>query len=109
MTDVKRRYDSSGRQQQARRNRNAVLDTAQRRFVQEGYAATTVAAIAGDAGVSVETIYKSFGGKAGLVAAIWQRGLTGQGPVPAPERSDRMSSNETDPRAIIGNWGKLTT
>jgi AcrR family transcriptional regulator len=108
MTDVKRRYDSSRRQQQARRNRTVVLDAAQRRFLREGYAATTVAAIAGDAGVSVETIYKAFGGKAGLVSAIWQRGLAGQGPVPAPERSDRMSSSEADPRAIIANWGKLT-
>ncbi|MDQ1720708.1 MAG: hypothetical protein QOI26_442 [Pseudonocardiales bacterium] len=109
MTNVKRRYDSSGRQQQARRNRDAVLDAAQRRFLLVGYAETTVAAIAGDAGVSVETIYKSFGGKAGLVGAIWQRGLAGRGPVPAPERSDRMGSDESDPRAIIANWGELTT
>jgi AcrR family transcriptional regulator len=109
MTSVKRRYDASGRQQQARRNRDAVLDAAQRRFLAEGYATTTVAAIAGDAGVSVETIYKSFGGKAGLVADIWQRGLAGAGPVPAPERSDRMSSDLSDARAIIGNWGVLTT
>lgn len=109
MTSVKRRYDGSGRQQQARRNRDVVLDAAQRRFLLEGYAATTVAAIAGDAGVSVETIYKSFGSKAGLVGGIWQRGLAGRGPVPAPERSDRMSSDLTDPRAIIANWGKLTT
>jgi AcrR family transcriptional regulator len=109
MTNVKRRYDSSGRQQQARRNRNAILDAAQHRFLLQGYAATTVTAIAGDAGVSVETIYKSFGGKAGLVTAIWQRGLAGQGPVPAPQRSDRMSSALTDPRAIIANWGTLAT
>jgi AcrR family transcriptional regulator len=109
MTDVKRRYDASGRQQQARRNRDAVLDAALRRFLLDGYAVTTVATIAGDAGVSVETIYKSFGGKAGVVAAIWQRGLAGLGPVPAPERSDRMSSDLSDPRAIIANWGMLTT
>jgi AcrR family transcriptional regulator len=109
MTAVKRRYDSSGRQRKARHNRDAVLDAAQRRFLLEGYAATTVAAIAGDAGLSVETIYKSFGGKAGLVTAIWQRGLAGDGPIPAPERSDQMSRSLDDPRAIIANWGKLTT
>jgi AcrR family transcriptional regulator len=109
MTNVKRHYDSSRRQQQARRNRDAVLDAAQRRLLLDGYATTTIAAIATDAEVSVETIYKSFGGKAGLVTAIWQRGLAGLGPVPAPSRSDQMSSAETDARVIIAHWVKLTS
>jgi hypothetical protein len=38
--------------------------------------------------VSVETIYKAFGAKSGLVRAIYDGGLTGQGPVPACQRSD---------------------
>src|SRR6266516_1533758 len=69
----KRRYNSSGRQAQARRNREAILDAAQRQFLEGGYAATTIAAIAAEAGVSVETIYKAFGGKPGLVRAIYER------------------------------------
>jgi AcrR family transcriptional regulator len=105
----KRRYDSSGRQAQARRNRETVLDTAERQFLQGGYAATTVAAIAAEAGVSVETVYKAFGGKAGLVRAIYDRGLGGRGPVPAYERSDAMRERETDPETIMRNWGTLTT
>ena len=111
MTSVKsrRRYDSTGRQQQARRTHDAVLDTARRRFLDDGYAATTVAAIAGDADVSVETVYKTFGGKSGLVRAIYERGLAGRGPVPAPNRSDAMQDRERDPREIIRNWGTLTT
>jgi len=60
--------------------------------VANGYAATTIAAIAGEAGVSVETIYKAFGGKSGLVRAIYERGLTGRGPVPAYQRSEEMRS-----------------
>ena len=103
-----RRYDSSGRQEQARRSREAVLDVAERLFLDLGYAATTVAAIAQDAGVSVETIYKAFGGKAGVVRALYQRGLTGRGPVPAYQRSDQMRAKETDPRAIMREWGVLT-
>ncbi len=91
------------------RNRNAILDAALDRFLIDGYVATTIAAVANTAGVSVETIYKSFGSKAGLVTAIWQRGLTGHGPVPAPVRSDRMQQREANPRAIIANWAKLTT
>jgi AcrR family transcriptional regulator len=105
----KRRYDSSGRQAQARRTREAILDTAERQFLQRGYAATTIAAIAGAAGVSVETIYKAFGGKPGLVRAIYERGLTGRGPVPAYQRSDAMRERETDPEAIMRHWGALTT
>jgi len=109
MTDVKRGYDSSRRQERARRNRDAALNAAERRFLCDGYTATTIVAVAGDAGVSAETIYKSFGGKAGLVKAIWERGLAGRGAVPAPQRSDEMQTRESDPRQIIRNWGQLTT
>src|SRR6478672_7439314 len=104
-----RRYDSRRRQQQALRSRTAVLETAQQLFLTRGYAATTIAAIADTADVSVETIYKAFGGKPGLVRAIWEQGLAGAGPVPAEQRSDEMRALETDPRKIIQNWGILTT
>lgn len=111
MTDVKsqpRRYDSSGRQAQARRNRGEILDAAQRQFLDVGYGATTVAAIAGEAGVSVETVYKAFGGKPGLVRAMYDRALRGEGTSTAYERSDEMRAMETDPRTIMRKWGELT-
>ncbi|SDH45635.1 DNA-binding transcriptional regulator, AcrR family [Actinokineospora alba] len=104
----KRRYDSSGRQEQARRSREAILEAAERQFLDQGYARTTVSAIAGAAGVSVETVYKAFGGKAGLVQAIYERGLTGRGTVPAYQRSDEMRAQETDPETIMRKWGVLT-
>jgi AcrR family transcriptional regulator len=107
--DVKRRYDSSSRREQAHRNQKAVLDAAERRFLADGFGATTIAAVASEAGVSVEMIYKRFGSKASLVAAIHERGLSGPGPVPAPERSDEMQRLELDPHEIIRNWGRLTT
>jgi AcrR family transcriptional regulator len=106
--NTKRHYDSSGRQQQARRNREAILDAAQRQFLEAGYAATTVAAIAREAVVSVETIYKAFGGKSGLVRGIYERGLGGRGPVHAYQRSDEMREHETDPKEIMRKWGLLT-
>jgi AcrR family transcriptional regulator len=105
----KRRYDSSGRQAQARRNRQAILDAAQRQFLEGGYVATTIAAVAAEAGVSVETIYKAFGGKPGLVRAIYDRGLVGPEPVPAYRRADEMRERETDPRAIMRNWGTIAS
>ena len=105
----KRRYDSTGRQAQARRNREAILDAAQRQFLEGGYATTTVAAVAAEAGVSVETVYKAFGGKPGLVRAIYDRGLVGPEPVPAYRRADEMRERETDPRAIMRNWGTIAS
>ena len=109
MTEAKRSYDSSSRRRQAQRNYDAVLESGKRRFLTDGYAATTIASVAADAGVSVETVYKAFGSKSGLVAAIWERGLAGRGQVPAPERSDRMQASVSDPREVIRNWGQLTT
>src|SRR4029450_10607589 len=105
----KRRYDSSGRQAQARRTRQVILDAAHRQFLEGGYAATTIAAIAAEAGVSVETIYKAFGGKPALVRAIYQPGLVGQQPIPAYQRADEMRERETDPRTIMRNWGTIAS
>ena len=104
-----RRYDSVRRREQARQTREAILDTAQRLFLSDGFATTTIAAIAQEARVSVDTIYKSFGGKAGLVRAICEHGLAGDQTVPAETRSDALQAGEHDPRAIIRGWGKLTT
>jgi AcrR family transcriptional regulator len=105
----RRRYDSSRRRQQATQTRTEILSAAQRGFLTDGYAATTIASIADIAGVSVETIYKTFGGKPGLVRAIHGQGLAGAGPVPAYVRSDEMRLSEADPRQVIRNWGTLTT
>lgn len=110
MASVKtpRRYDASRRREQARRRQESVLDAARRRLLQDGYAATTVAVIAADAGTSVDTIYKSFGGKAGLVRTLWQHSLEGEEPTPAPTRSDQLSTTETDPIRVLRGWGQFT-
>lgn len=104
----KRRYDATGRREQARRNQQAVLDTAEQLFLSDGYTGTTIAAIAREAAVSVETIYKAFGGKSGLVRALYERGLAGRGLTPAYQRSDEMRTQERDPRTIMRKWGQLT-
>ncbi len=108
--NVKRRpYDASRRRERAQRSRDEILEVARTRFLADGYAATTVARIAGDANVSVETIYKAFGSKAGLVRAIWERALEGVGPVPAERRSDEMRSREVDARTIFERWSVFVT
>jgi AcrR family transcriptional regulator len=82
-----RRYDSSRRRQQAQQNRHAVLASARRRFLAQGYAATTIAEIARDAGVSVETVYKAFATKAGVLKALFDVSVAGDDePIPMAER-----------------------
>ncbi len=106
---VKRRtYDASRRRDAAVSRRSAIVGAAERRFLSDGYAATTIAAVAADAGVSVDTIYKAFGSKPGLVRALWHRALEGGGPVAAELRSDELQVREFDPRAIIRGWGAFT-
>ncbi len=58
------------RAQQAEATRREILAAARRLFVRHGYADTTVAAIAADAGVSVQTIYDRVGSKAALVSQL---------------------------------------
>lgn len=110
-TPVKKRrpYDATGRRDKAREARTVVLAAARRLFLEGGYGPTTVAAIAAEGGVSTETIYKTFGGKAGLVRALADQALAGAGPEHAEVRSDRLSATEGDARAILRGWGKLMT
>ena len=99
VVNPRRRYDSSRRQEQARENRMAVLTAARRKFLERGYAATTVGAIAAAAGVSVETVYKTFGNKPGLVKAVVDVAIVGDDePVPMLER-DRVRQMKEEPDA----------
>ncbi len=104
-----RRYDTTLRRERAQQSRERIIAAAERRFLAEGYAATTVAAIAAHSDVSVDTIYKSFGGKPGLVRAVYRRALEGEGPIPAEERSDQLHQLEQDPRRIIEGWGRFVS
>lgn len=66
-----RTYDASGRQEKARASRRRVVAAARELFEERGYATTTVAEVAGRAGVSAESIYKGFGSKAALAKAVF--------------------------------------
>jgi AcrR family transcriptional regulator len=104
-----RPYDATRRQEQARQARERIVRAAEAQFLVDGYSGTSVAAIAEAADVSVDTIYKGFGGKPGLIRAIFERALEGAGPVPAEQRSDRLQTLETDPRKIVAGWGRFVT
>jgi AcrR family transcriptional regulator len=68
---VKRRYDSSRRQAQARATEREVLRAAHDLFVRDGYGRTTIDDIAREAGVSAPTVYARFGNKATLLHRVW--------------------------------------
>ncbi len=105
-----RRYDASGRRARAGERRQAMVAAARHRFLEDGYAATTVASVAMEAGVSVESVYKAVRGKAGLVQAVWEDALFGARNVaePAEQRADAAANSATDPRDVIRVWADLS-
>jgi AcrR family transcriptional regulator len=78
------------------------VETALRVFLEEGYAGATMQRIAEAAGVVVETIYRSFNGKAGLFKAAVEAAVAGgaaRAERPAEERpAIRAVIEELDPR-----------
>src|SRR5437764_4989027 len=73
-----RSYDSPLRREQAARTRRQILDKAKELFERDGYAATSMAAIASAAGVSLKTVYLVFETKSGLLRALWHLLLRGE-------------------------------
>ncbi len=88
--DVKgsRAYHSSVRAQQAADRRRALAQAARDLFVEHGYPATTMDAVARRADVSLKTVYNAYGTKAGLLRAVWDLSLKGDlDDAPIAERS----------------------
>jgi AcrR family transcriptional regulator len=73
----RRRYNAAGRRAQATVTRTKIIEAASRAFLDRGYSGATIPQIAADAGVAVETVYRSASGKAGLLAAAVQAALAG--------------------------------
>src|SRR5690349_6226104 len=105
----KRGYDATRRRERAQRTRGRMLDAAELLLLRDGYASTTIAAIAARARVSPETVYKTFGGKPGLVRAIRERALAGAGAVHAEVRSNALQQRTRDRDTIIRGWARLAT
>jgi AcrR family transcriptional regulator len=96
---VKRRYDASRRRQAAAATRQAILDAALRLFTEHGYTATPMTAIAGQAGVALDTVYASVGRKPELVRALIETAISGTSEaVPAEER-DYVQAIQSAPDA----------
>ena len=71
MAPVKKRsYSSTVRKEQAAQTRARMVEAAGELFASNGYARTTIAAIAERAGVAADTVYATFGSKARVLTAL---------------------------------------
>jgi AcrR family transcriptional regulator len=66
---VKRRYDASRRRAAAKATRERICAAAEKLFLRDGYARTSVRAVAQEAGVAEATVYLTFSTKAALLYA----------------------------------------
>ena len=83
-----RAYRSNRREEQARATRRRVLEAAASSFRARGYAATTIRAVAAEAGVAVPTVELLFGVKARLLKAAIDVAIAGDdAEVPVLQRS----------------------
>lgn len=107
----KRRYDASRRRAAADQNRDAVVRSAQAQFLERGYAATTMAAIAEDAGVALDTVYSLVGAKPALFRLLIELAISGERtPVQANERGYVQSiRSEHDPQTKIRIYAHAVT
>ena len=94
-----RRYDSTARRAASTQRRARILATAREVFVARGYVGTTMAAIAEESGVAVDTVYELVGRKPDLFRLLIETAISGQDEaVPADER-DYVQRIQAEPTA----------
>jgi AcrR family transcriptional regulator len=98
-----RRYDATARRAAAAETRARIVEAGRRLFLDRGYAATRMAEVAHEAGVSMETVYTSLGTKPALMRHLLEIALSGSDePIPAMERaSTQQIREEPDPRQKV--------
>jgi TetR/AcrR family transcriptional regulator, regulator of autoinduction and epiphytic fitness len=73
----KRKYDIAHRARQVAETRHRIVEAAARLFLRQGYAATSINAIAAEAGVAVQTVYASMRTKRDILEAVIQSRVRG--------------------------------
>lgn len=106
---VKRDYRSAVRAEQARGTRRAIVAAASRLFVENGYGATTIDAVAKAAGVSRKTVFTSAGGKVDLLKIALDWAVAGDDlPVGLADRDTlRELLEQSDPTVLLTGWARL--
>ena len=108
---VKRNYDNSRRLAQVRATRLRVIEAAKRLFIESGYPATTIEAVADAADVSLPTLYRLFGSKRALLAAVLDASFGGDDePIAFGDRpAVRAARAEADPVKMVEAFGRILT
>ena len=75
--DVKRSYDTTSRQQQSAATRQRIVEAARGLMLERGYRATTIAAIAAEAGVNADSVYALVGRKPMVLRELIEQALSG--------------------------------
>ena len=86
-----RSYDASRRLARARQTRRAIIEAAITLFTTQGYGATTLQAIADEAGVAVQTIYATLKNKPTILAEALDVAIAGDDTPVAVNERDWMS------------------
>jgi AcrR family transcriptional regulator len=94
-----RGYDMSNRARQAEETRRRIVEAAARRFVHDGYSATSIAAIAEEAGVAVPTVYASMKTKPNILRAVVRLTVRGDDASEPLESRPRWREIEREPDA----------
>lgn len=82
-----RNYDNRTRLATSDQRRSVVLATARRLFLERGYVRTTMAAVASEAGVAVDTVYELVGRKPALFRLLIETAISGvDQPIVADDR-----------------------
>lgn len=105
----RRGYVSPLRAEQAELTERRVLDAMLQLVLERGYPATSVADVAAQAGVSVQTVYNRFGSKASLLKRAYDVALVGdEERVPFAQRAQMQALiAEPDPRTYLLGYARL--
>lgn len=108
-SSIRRSYTSELRTSQADQTRRRVAEAAAALFVTDGYATTSIGAVAQAAGVSAQTVYNVFGTKAGLLKSAYDVALVGDAePIPLAERPEvRALYADPDPVRFLRGYAQL--
>jgi AcrR family transcriptional regulator len=109
--------DLGRRARKARATRHQVLDAAETLFLRDGYAATTIATIAEQADVAVQTVYAAFGNKRAILTELLAVRVAGdddrapqQFPARVQDREEWQTiERESDPRRQLALLAAFAT
>ena len=94
-----RPYASARRAAAAQRTRRAILEAATRLFIERGYLSTTIADVAAQAGVAVDTIYAVVGRKPILFRLLIETAISGTDAPIAADQRDYVTAIRAEPDA----------